>query len=204
MRKYLAFLPLFLGIAWANIASAAGTARVDLTATPTISVTGVTRVCQGEVPYARLNLLVNVPDKGRPGLVYVGSHDPAQTVAEFFYSGQWTTWDGGLYPPHLIVRGGLNDVTLYVPYDRLVEKLGWRLYVGYGVLTAEDEQKVQRMIQSYQIAKTKLPDRQIPTVDPDHFRRVLIQMNMTDNIKYRYVTEWTSDLSGLCVTSSGS
>lgn len=198
MRNTLIFLSLAFGLALAGTASA-GTAQVDLSAPPTISVSGVAKVCQGEVPYARVNLLVNVPDKGLPGLVYVGSHDPGQTAAEFYYGYGWQPWDGSLYPPNQVFRTGLNDLTLYIPLDRAAEKQGWRLYVGYGVLTAESEQKVQRMIQSYQVAKTKLPDRQIPAVDPDHFRRTLIQMNMTDNVKYRFVMDWTSDLIGMCV-----
>lgn len=203
MRNFVFLLSLAFGLATAGLASAAGTAQVNLSAPSTISISGVTKICQGEAPYARVNLLVNVPDKGLPGLVYVGSHDPGQTAAEFYYGYGWQPWNGSLYPPNQIFRTGLNDLTLYIPLDRAAEKQGWRLYVGYGVLTAESEQKVQRMIQSYQAAKIKMPDRQIPTIDPDHFRRTLIQMNMTDNVKYRYVMDWTNDLIAMCVSSGG-
>lgn len=198
MRNFFVLLSLAFGLASSGTAPASP-AQVNLSAPSTISVSGVTKICQGEVPYVRVNLLVNIPDKGLPGLVYVGSHDPSKTAAEFYYGYGWQPWDGGLYPPKQVFRTGLNDLTLYIPLDRAVEKQGWRLYVGYGVLVAESEQKVQRMIQSYQMAKTKLPDRQIPAVDPDHFRRTLIQMNMTDNVKYQHVMDWTSDLIGMCV-----
>lgn len=199
MRNFVFLLSLAVGLATAGLASAAGTAQVNLSAPSTISISGVTKICQGEVPYARVNLLVNAPDKGLPGLVYVGSHDPSQRAAEFVYSGYWVTWNGGLFPPYQIVRSGLNDLTLFIPLVRADEKQGWRLYVGYGVLTTEAEQKVQQMIRSYQAAKTKLPDRQIPAIDPDHFRQTLIQIDMTDKVKYRYVMDWTSDLISMCV-----
>lgn len=199
MRTFLILLSLAFGLT-ARTTFAIG---INLSAPPTISVSGVTKICQGQIPYARVNLLVNLPDQGLPGLVYVGAHNPSQTAAEFYYAAGWQPWNGSLFPPNQIFRSGLHDLTLFIPLDRAWEKQGWRLYVGYGVLTAESEQKVQRMIQSYQEAKAKLPGRQFPTVDPDHFRRTLIQMNMTDNAKYRYVMDWTSDLIGMCESGGG-
>jgi hypothetical protein len=163
---------------------------------------GPATICQGGVPYARVDLYIAPLDKGRPCIVYVGSHDPDQTAAEFYYDNRWQAWDSILYPPNQVFRNGINDMTLYIPLDRVVEKLGWKLYVGYGVLTEESEQKVQRMILSYQRAKAKLPDRQIPTVEPDHYRRVLVQTDMLDNAKYRHVLDWTSDLIGECSSSN--
>jgi hypothetical protein len=164
----------------------------------TISISEVSTFCQGNIPYARFKLLINTADKGFPGLIYVGAHSPERTKAEFYHGSYWDVWEEGMFPPNLILRDGLNDTALAIPLDRLTDKQGWRLYVGYGVLTVESEQKVQQMLQAYQIARAKLPDRQIPMVDPDHYRRTLVQTNMIDNMKYRYVLDWNKSLINMC------
>jgi hypothetical protein len=163
----------------------------------TISASG-TRICVGGAPHIRVNLYVNPPDKNLSGLIYVGSHDSSQTQAEFFYENQWIAWESGLYPIYMTFRSGLNDMTFVIPFNRISEKLGWRLYVGYGALSVESEQKVGQITESYERARTKLPDRVFHTVEPDHIRRTLIQMDMLDNLKYQYIAEWTSDLRHLC------
>lgn len=153
-------------------------------------------------PYVRVDLLINSPDAGRPGLIYVGSHDPGQTKAQF-YTGRWENWEGALFPINKIVRGGLSPTTLFIPLDDISQKQGWKLYVGYGALTTDDEMKVQRAFEAVAKVKAKFPDRQIPAVDPDHFRRVLVQENMTKNAKYQYVRSWSPDLLTLCDNDKG-
>jgi len=188
----------------------------------TISVAGLQMFCVNEEPYVKVDLIIKGEDLGRPGILYVGAHDPAKTHAQFFvayeaprtsvvgrnalmqfqsfasYSGAWQTWDGSLLPPHWVARGGFaGPVTLSIPLGasanvdgEFYDKTGWLLYVGYGVLTVQDEEKVQRAMDGVAKVKAKFPDRPIPAVEADHYRRIMIQEDMSQNAKYRHVLTW--------------
>lgn len=163
----------------------------------TISIANVQTYCNYDQPFVRVDLLINAADVGRPGLLYVGSHNQTQTQAQF-YTEAWQDWNGSLFPIHTIVRGGLTGTTLSIPLNDVLQKQGWKLYIGYGALSVADEMKVQRMLEALNKVKAKFPERNIQAVDPDHIRRVMIQDNMTRNVKYRYVRAWTPELTTLC------
>lgn len=163
----------------------------------TISIANVQTYCNYDQPFVRVDLLINAADVGRPGLLYVGSHNQTQTQAQF-YTEAWQNWNGSLFPIHTIVRGGLTGTTLSIPLNDVFQKQGWKLYIGYGALSVADEMKVQRMLEALNKVKAKFPERNIQAVDPDHIRRVMIQDNMTRNVKYRYVRAWTPELTTLC------
>lgn len=191
----------------------------------TISTTGLQIFCLNEEPYVRVDLIINGEDLGRPGILYVGAHDPAKTRAQFFvayetprtpvaghgtqmqfhsfssYSGAWQTWDGSLLPPHWVAHGGFaGPVTLSIPLGasanvdgEFYDKTGWLLYVGYGVLTIQGEEKVQRAMDGVEKVKAKFPERQIPAVEADHYRRILIEDDMGQNAKYRHILTWSPE-----------
>lgn len=158
-----------------------------------------TRVyCVGTDPWISTTLLIDASDIGRPGLVYIGSHDPDKTMAEFYVDGAWVAWNSQVLPPNMIVRGGLSPVTLNIPMNAPTQKIGWTLLVGYGALSARDEQAVQSATTAIAKIRQQFPERQIPTVDPDYYRQTLTQADMTRNSKYVAVSNWTWDLVKTC------
>lgn len=175
---------------------------------PTIAVSNQLS-CFDSEPYLQVTLSIDSADVGRPGILYVGAHDPGRTRAQF-YQHHWEEWNGAMFPPHRIVREGLASTTLAIPLGRSAtvsdgawDLSGWQLYVGYGALTAADEEKVQRAMDGVAKVKAMYPERKIPAVEADHYRRVMVQENMTQNAKYRHVFTWTSDISYACESGGG-
>ena len=170
----------------------------------TITVTNVQTYCAGDQPWVRFRVNVNPEDAGKPGLLYIGAHDPGQSVAQFFVSGAyWLPASSTMFPPYAVVRNGLYSVDVAAPLNDPDTRQGWVMYAGYGVLTPADEAKVQQAIAAVAIARERFPGRSIPAVDPDHHRRVFIQDNMTKGGKFHIVRQWTPDIQNLCVSVSG-
>lgn len=169
---------------------------------PTISISDIRTYCIGRDPYVHVSLKINNADVGRPGLIYVGSHNSAQTQGQF-YSSHWSDVDGQLFPIHSIERSGLFNKAIDIPLNDLTRKSGWDLYVGYGVLTVKDDADIQNAINSVAKIKEKFPEKKIPMIDPEYYKRVLIQSDMTKNAKYHYVRTWTPELINLCGQQGG-
>lgn len=130
-----------------------------------------------------------IPQAGRPGLVFVGAHNPDETIGSFLTPTGWTQYEGGLYQPYLRYDNGLPpSVTIksILPStDRsTVTEQGWSIYVGYGVLTPEAMDQVKNRrdalneIKPQRVAEGKWD----PSYDSDDsFKLALVQKNMTDN-----------------------
>lgn len=169
-----------------------------------ITFAGARLSCWGSVPLLSLTLNINPADTGRPGLVYVGAHDPMQTQgAVLNQSGAWEPFTGAMLTPYIIRRDGLTLQVVQIPLPNAADWQGWSVYVGYGALTAEADAMVVKAVASVATVRAQFPDRTIPAVNEDHFRRSLIQEDMRKNNKYVFVRNITPDLIGMCNSSGG-
>ncbi|CAB3755839.1 hypothetical protein [Paraburkholderia humisilvae] len=161
----------------------------------TIAVTGVQVSCRGLQPYVTFTLPINGADQGRPGLVYIGMHDPSMSHAAFLTGNAWSNWTDGMFPVYAIVTNGLFSTTITLPLPYALAGGGWHLYAGYGALSDADESQVQDAINAIDAAKSLSASAAaalgvsavVAAIDPDHYRRTLIQTDMTKNGKYAYV-----------------
>ncbi|MCY0853038.1 hypothetical protein [Cupriavidus sp. D39] len=170
----------------------------------TITVANQTLGCAGRTPVVTLNLLVNPEDAGRPGLIYVGVHDPQQMQAALLnQDSAWEAFTGAALIPHIVRRDGLSSVRLNIPLSSSPSYQGWSLYVGYGALTLASEAMVQKAVVAVAGVKARYPDRPVPAVDEDHFKRSLIQEDMRKNTKYRFVRAFTPELMSICEPLGG-
>lgn len=171
-------------------------AQAQVAAPSTISVKKVRLFCQRQRPYITFTLPINTSDQGRPGLLYIGMHDPAMSQANFLRNHTWLNWQSGLFPVYAVMRGGLYSTRLTIPLPPRITGSGWHLYAGYGALSIEDELRVQRAIDT--VNKAKALNLNISGVEPDHYRRSLIQMDMSKNGKYTYVNFDIKNNSNIC------
>lgn len=156
-------------------------------ATPTIRAELARSYCNGLQPYVVVNLHVNLADIGVPGIVYVATSDPNEQQANYTVLGSpsWYAFQGeAMYVPYAVV-GGMQDAALTIPAG----ELGWKLWVGYGVLTP----KAANALTSSAAAQANAAalGKTIPAVDPDHMRRAFIQEDMRQNGKYLAVLDWS-------------
>ncbi len=165
----------------------AGIARAQVGVTPNLTVTNIVVTCRGLQPYVTFTLPINAADQGQPGLLYIGMHDPSMSQADLLTGSGWVGYSGGMLPVYSVVRNGLTPVTLTLPLPSVLAGGGWSLYAGYGALSASGEAQVQAAITAVNDAKALGASGVIAAVDPDHYRRSLIQIDMTQNGKYGYV-----------------
>jgi hypothetical protein len=102
------------------------------------------------------------------------------------------------------MSSGLYNTNLTIPLPPSLIRDDWRLYVGYGALSTESESRVQLAINTVNAAKALDINANISAVDPDHYRRSLIQMDMTKNGKYVYVNTGIKNKPNVCSPQSGS
>ena len=157
-------------------------------ATPTIRAELAQSYCAGQQAFVVVNLHVNAGDVGIPGMVYVATSDPSEQQANYTVMGSpaWYAYQGeAMYVPYAVVSGGMQDASLTIP----VGEIGWKLWVGYGVLTA----KAANALTSSAAAQANAAalGKTIPAVDPDHMRRAFIQEDMRQNGKYIAVLDWS-------------
>lgn len=189
-------LAFFASLYFLSGPATAARSRFAQAAPPSAIAISAPRIyCGNDQRYADVIIYVNPSDVGRPGLLYVGAHDPTQTSARFL-SGGWLDWNGSLYPIYMIQRTGLADTKVTIPLNEI--PYDWTIYVGYGALTIKDEDTVQRAMEGVAKVRAKYPDRPIPSVTADHYRRVLIQEDMTRNRKYHDVSISETDWSASC------
>lgn len=186
------------------IAFAIPCAWAQLGGQPRLSVTGMQVTCIGYQPYVRFTLPVSTYDRGRPGLLYVAMHDANMTQAAFLTSGKWSAWTGGLFPAYSIASSGLSQVTISLPLPPALAGGGWKLYAGYGALSVDSESRVQAALDAVSAAKALTGNAGgIYAVDPDHYRRTLIQTDMTQGGKYAYVNTGVESNSHVCDPQMG-
>ena len=95
-----------------------------------------------------------------------------------------------MFPVYAVASSGLLNATITLPLSYALAGGGWHLYAGYGALSTDNEARVQSAIAAINAAKTlsaSAASAVIAAVDPDHYRRTLIQMDMTQSGKYAYV-----------------
>jgi len=173
------------------------TAFSQIVSAPTLTASGIQVFCDGYQPYVTFSLQINAADRGRPGIVYVGMHDEANTSAMFLTGSQWSAWQSGLFPPFQVARGGLIDQRITVPLNPYLAGGGWRLYAGYGALSANDEARVQAYAQT--IDKVKLvTGKPVASIDQDHYRRTLVQADLASGGKYAVIQTGVEYSSQVC------
>jgi len=114
---------------------------VALTALPaTAGITAVRHVCKDSLP--AIEVTYDVPDAGRPGLVWVGVTTPTNWSAYFLQLDDWIEYKGGIYQSYRDYRTmGLPDsLTVVIPTGTIPK--GWRINIGYG-LTPGDAKLTQ-------------------------------------------------------------
>lgn len=182
-------------VAWAM----AQVAHAQVISPPSITATGVQVFCQAQQPYISFVLPVMAADQGRPGLIYVGMRNDSATAAMFLQGGSWVPWNGGLFPVYSTVTSGLRDQQYTLPLNGYLAGGGWVLYAGYGVLTSDGEARVQAYITTVQNTET-ITSRKVNGIDPDHYRRSLVQDNMVRFGKYSYISTGVENNSRVCQT----
>lgn len=148
-------------------------------------------------------------DTGTPGLVFVAVRSPDQKLAAFLgQNGEWLPFEGGLFPPARIYINGLPG-TVSIPIgspngtSTMYNYVGWEVYVGTGALTASSQNIVRQRRQALDRAKPVLTAKGQwnPAFDDDErIKWSLVQKDMLDGIKYRFVTV----VPALSCDSSGS
>ncbi|APA90223.1 hypothetical protein BJG93_34465 (plasmid) [Paraburkholderia sprentiae WSM5005] len=191
-----------LAFAAALAVSFIANANAQLSTRANLVVQNVQVFCQGTQPIASLTLPVMAGDVGRPGLLYIGMHDPSLSSAAFFVNSAWTAYQGGLFPINSIVAG-LSNTQLFVPLPPELAGGGWKLYVGYGALSAASENQVQMAINAIDAAKALNANAAVGAVDPNHYRRTLMQSDMTQAGKYGYVYTGVENNPYVCQPDTG-
>lgn len=158
--------------------------------------------CQGTQPIASVTLPIMSGDVGRPGLLYIGMHDPSMSSAAFFVNGSWTSYQGGLFPINSLISG-LSNTQLLIPLPPPLAGGGWKLYVGYGALSVAAENQVQAAINAINAAKALNVSAGVAAVDPNHYRRTLMQSDMTQAGKYAYVNTGVESNPYVCQPETG-
>jgi hypothetical protein len=163
----------------------AGT-NVNAASQPSIVPVGLNVYCVGDQPYASFIMPVKPLDRGRAGIVYVGMRDATGNKAMFLQGNNWVSYESGLLPTFSVLRAGLSDVPFNFPLNSNLAGGGWMLYVGYGVLPSDAEQRIQAYLNMVQKAAAS-GMKGGNSIDADHYRRTLVQEDMTQNGKYGYV-----------------
>lgn len=188
-----------IGIAAILMAAAAG-AVAQIVSQPAITAVGVQVFCQGLQPFVSFVLPVKPNDRGRAGLVYVGMKDQAAANAMFLQGSSWYSWSSGMFPVYA-VSSWLNDQSFTLPLNSNLAGGGWSLYVGYGVLTDEAELRVKSYVQTMQQSEA-IAGKKVSGIDPDHYRRTLVQSDMVQSGKYSYINTGLELNSSFCQTQS--
>ncbi|MGP8437797.1 hypothetical protein ACT2FY_38900 [Paraburkholderia fungorum] len=182
--------------------SIATNANAQLSARANLTIQNIQVFCQGTQPFVSFTLPVMAGDVGRPGLLYIGMHDPSMSSAAFFMNGAWTGYQGGLFPINSIVAG-LSNKQFVLPLPPALAGEGWKLYVGYGALSATAENQVQMAINAINAAKAMNVNAAVGAVDPNHYRRTLMQSDMTQAGKYGYVYTGVENNPYVCQPEAG-
>lgn len=167
---------------------------LSLSADSTIKVSNVQIGCDNGHPVVSARIIINEADRGLPGVIYVGSHDDAQTSAYFMEGGSWVQWGDAYFPMYAIMRNGMQDMTVTVgvtnpgafPSDNTVAPHG-NIYIGYGVLKPEKEAIVQKTIEVNAKMRAAHPEKNWPVVNPDMNRRAFVQEDLTKYVKYQKI-----------------
>jgi hypothetical protein len=187
-------------LAWA-FAALPATAQM-IASSPNLTVVGLQVFCQGLQPYASFTLPVLGQDLGHPGIVFVGMHDASRTQAKFLSGDSWYDWQSGLFPVYAVRSSGLGNQQFTLPLNGLLAGGGWKLYVGYGVLSDQDEARVQQGIIAVNAARA-VRGGQVANVDPDHHRRTLVQTDLVRFGKYAYVNTGVENNAKVCEPQDG-
>ncbi|MFC4484263.1 hypothetical protein [Cupriavidus campinensis] len=170
---------------------------------PKLTVTDMQVFCQGLDPFVTLTFPVNAQDQARPGILYVGMHDPSMSQAAFLTTSSWVGYSGGLFPAYSVASAQLGRPRLTLALPQNLAGGGWKLYVGYGALSVQSESRVQQAADAIAAAKAISPKPVIGAVDPDHYRRTLVQTDMTQAGKFAYVETGVENNPFVCRPETG-
>lgn len=191
MNQVIKVVGALVALATAHVVDA------QMVSPPSITASGVQVFCQGLQPYVSFVLPVLSADLGRPGMVYVGMRDQVGTAAMFLQGGIWVPWDSGLFPVYSSVTSGLGSQQVTLPLNGNLAGGGWMLYAGYGVLTSDGEMRVQSYIATVQNTE-RITNKKVSSVDPDHYRRTLVQDDMSRYGKYTYISTGVENNGRVC------
>lgn len=185
------------GFAALTICALTLSARAQIVAPPAISVVAVQVFCQGLQPYVSFVMPILPADRGQPGVVYVGMRDQAGSTAMFLQGSTWQGWDSGLFTPYSTATFGLNDQQITLPLNSNLAGGGWLLYAGYGALTPDAAVRVNAYVSVVHQTEA-VTGKKVNSVDPDHYRRTLIQNDLVSNGKYSYVATGVENNARIC------
>lgn len=187
---------VFVGLALvASVTSAYASASATVTCGPSQQQGSV--VGWGAVPTINVSYATG-QDAGQPGVFWLGILTPDQQVADALDTGQrWIQYTGGLYPPNQVFVNGLPGVvTVSIPFPSnpdgstatdTSQFVGYTIYAGHGVLTAQAKQQVayRRQYLTANKARMQQDGTWSSAYETDtQFEWALVQKDMTDNKKW--------------------
>ena len=185
-----------IGAVFAIAAMSQG-AQAQLSSQPSITALNVQVFCQGTQPYVSFVLPVAYADMGRAGMVFVSMRDQSGTAAMFLQGASWLPWESGLFPAYTSMSSGMTSQSFTLPLNGYLAGGGWMLYAGYGVLTDDAESSVRSYIDT--VRKTEdIVHKKVNSIDPDHYRRTLIQADMVKSGKYSYISTGVENDPKIC------
>lgn len=160
MKKKIAFAFLLAGLAALPALAMAG-------------ITSVRQVCRDSLP--ALEVVYDVPDVGRAGLVWIGVTTPSNWSAYFLQLDSWVEYNGGNYQFFRDYRNmGLPEsLTLVIPLETIPR--GWRVNVGYGLTPGDVKMTQLASITStmdLNAAEIRLAQREM--IQSERFERVSV------------------------------
>ncbi|WP_157896873.1 hypothetical protein [Acidovorax carolinensis] len=131
-------------------------------------------------------------DARTPGLFWIGILSEDQTKGSFLTTRGWEDYQGGLYPYQARFDGGLAPVinlstALPGSYTSTVAWVGYRVYVGHGVYSQENRQRVANRRAVLDASKERLVAKGgwRPEYETDeYYIWTLVQRDMMNNKKY--------------------
>ena len=147
----------------------------------------------GGVPVPTYSETIQISQSGMPGLVWVGATDSGQQWAEVLtLNNTWNSYNGGLYPPFARYDSGLpSSVNVLAPLpvtDGTTGSIvGWTIYVGFGMLSAQAQQEVQArraFLNQNQAAMIANGTWNSAYASDDQEKWALAQQDLTQNQRY--------------------
>lgn len=145
----------------------------------------------GQAPVLAISYTPGV-DTNAPGLFWLGVLTPDQTQGAVLTQGGWATYEGGLYPFQARYDNGLpGTVQLRIPLPSNAMStagfVGYSIYAGHGVFTAQAQQTVatrRTSLNAVRAQRIAAGTWSSEYDSDDRFIWSLIQKNMVENQKF--------------------